>query len=181
MSYSENHILTLLKKESSKAYGFNLLVNEYKERIYWVIRRIVISHENADDVVQEAFIKAWLNIDSFQGSSKIYTWLYRIAVNESLSFLRKKRTKLFLPIVDVERQLSAIVDDITQFDGDEIERRLQKALLKLPEKQRVVFTIRYHEDLKFSELATILEMSEGGVKSTYHLAVKKLKDFLQND
>lgn len=178
MQYSQEDIVQLISNETSRVQGFNVLVHQYSEKLYWVIRRILISHEDSDDVLQDVYSKIWLNLHSFKGESQLYTWLYRIAVNESLSCLRKKRNKFFLPLVDVENQLMNLIDRSPEFNGDEIEKRLQKAILQLPEKQRLVFNIRYYDEMKFSEMALVLGMTEGGVKSTYHIAVQKLKENL---
>ena len=178
MKYTDQEISTLLQKKSTQVQGYNLLVYTYQEKMYWVIRRILLNHEDSDDVLQEVLLKLWTKLSSFNFESAIYTWLYRIAVNEALSFLRKKRRVLLLPIYKVEHELSKYIEQEGIFTGSDIELIFQQALLTLPEKQRIVFTIRYYDDLSFAEIAKVLKMSEGGVKSTYHIAAGKLKEKL---
>ncbi len=178
---SDQELLEGLRNPGSKNYTFNLLCRKFQERLYWHIRRIVLSHEDADDLLQETFIKSWQKIDSFEGRSQLSTWLIRIATNKCIDFLKEKRRFFFIPIIDVEKNLEQVLEADPYFDGDEAEKKFQKALLKLPEKQRLVFQMRNYEDLKFTEIAAILSLSEGGVKSNYHLAQKKLKDFLIAD
>lgn len=181
MIYSDKELLTLIKSDNSSHYGFNLLVKQYQNKVYWIIRRMLISHEDADDAVQEVFIKVWKNITSFKEDSQLYTWIYRIAINEALTKLRQKRNKFFIPIVDVEKQLSHLIDEGDLFTGDEIQKKLQKAVLQLPEKQRLVFNLKYFEELKFKEISEMLGLSEGGLKAQYHHAVKKIEENLKID
>ena len=141
---------------------------------------MVIDHDDADDLVQEVFIKVWKYLDNFRGDSQLYTWIYRIATNECLSFLAKKKKRFFLPIVDVEKELSNHVDSGTNLSGDEIHLKLQKALLKLPDKQRLVFNMKYYDDMKYEDIAEITETSVGALKASYHHAVKKIEDILNN-
>jgi len=152
-----------------------------QEKVYRLIRRMVIDHNDTDDLTQTTFIKVFENIHSFEGKSKISTWIYRIAINEALNFLRHKRRKLFLPIVDVERQLANTIDTASHFSGDEIEKKLQKAILTLPEKQRMVFNMRYYESIKYEEMSDILGTSEGALKASYHIAEEKIEKILQSD
>lgn len=140
---------------------------------------MVIVHEDTDDLVQEVFLKVWGSIGDFKEESKLYTWIYRIAVNESLSHLRRKKKRFFIPMVSVEKELVGHLDDQNCFAGDEIESALQKALLKLPEQQRMVFNLRYFEEMKYKEMAEILGLTEGALKAHYHHAVKKIKRTLQ--
>jgi len=147
--------------------------------MYSIVRKMVIDHDDADDVLQETFVKVWKNLEKFQGGSKLYTWLYRIATNECLRFLEKKKKRYFLSLNNVTQELSAKVDQSPTLDGDEIQRRLQKALLQLPDKQRLVFNLKYFEDLKYDAIAEITGTSVGGLKASYHLAVKKIETLLQ--
>ena len=149
--------------------------------MYWVIRRMVIEHEVADDVAQETFVKVWKNIESFKGDSKLYTWIYRIATNEALNHLRKKKRRFFIPIGDIEHELSSSLDTDIYYSGDEIQLKLQKALLKLPEKQRLVFNMKYFEEMKFKDIAEVMEVSVGSLKAQYHHAVKKIEKFIKED
>jgi RNA polymerase sigma-70 factor (ECF subfamily) len=176
---SDRELIELYRKEDTRHYGFNLIVNKYKERLYWHIRRIVISHEDADDVLQNTFIKVWKGLGAFREDSGLYTWLYRIATNESITFLNNKRTKYFLPILDVEKELSRNLESDVWFSGDEIQMKLQKVLLQLPEKQRIVFNLRYFEEMPYEEMSEILGTSEGALKASYHHAVKKITDYIK--
>ena len=174
--YSDNELIEMLHSDNS-SYGFNLLVRKYQKRIYNQVLRMVVDHDDANDVVQNIFIKVWQNIDKFQANSELYTWIYRICVNESLTFLKRKKTKFFLPIVDIEKELSGKLDG-GSFTGDEIERKLQKALLKLPEKQRIVFNLRYYDEMPYEEMSKVLDTSVGALKASYHHAAKKIEEIL---
>ena len=135
----DSQILELIRNEDSRRYGFNLLVIKYQEKIYWLVRRMVLDHEDANDITQNIFLKVWENIHSFRADSQLYTWIYRIGVNESLSFLKKKRLRRFIPFFTVEQKLSETLNDDNFYKGDEVQKKLQLALLKLPAKQRLVF------------------------------------------
>lgn len=174
-------LIEKLRDPESRNYGFNLLVRKYQQRIYWHIRKMVIDHDDADDLVQEVFIKVWKNIDGFREDAQLYTWIYRIATNECLNFLRKKRTRFFLPIHDVERELTQKLKSNVELDGNEVQLKLQKALLKLPDKQRLVFNMKYFEDLKYEDIAKITNTTVGSLKANYHHAVKKIEEYLQLD
>ncbi len=172
--------MKLLGDEKTIQKGFELLVSQYSEKLYWQVRRIVLVHDDANDVVQNAFIKAWLNIDSFENKSKIFTWLSRIAINEALDFLRKRQKQDSVSADEdpvVANQLLA--DDY--FDGDETQAMLQEAVSRLPEVQRAVFTLRYFDEMKYSEMSAILGTSEGALKASYHHAVKKIEEFFQRN
>ena len=162
----------------SRNYAFNLLVRKYQQKIYWHIRKMVIDHDDADDLVQETFIKAWQALDNFRGDAQLYTWLYRIATNECLNFLNKKKKRFFLPIGDIAHELADKLDNDPLVTGDEIQLRLQKALLTLPDKQRLVFNMKYFDDMKYDDIAKITGTSVGALKASYHIAVKKIEDFL---
>lgn len=177
----DRDLLQKLKNPETKNYGFNLLVREYQQRIYWHVRKMVIDHDDADDLVQEIFIKIWKNLDKFREESKLYTWIYTIASNECLNFLKKKRNKYFLPLVDVAAELNQKIEQSTYISGDEVEKKLQKALLTLPDKQRMVFNMKYYDDMKYEEIAEITNTSVGGLKASYHHAVKKIEEFLISD
>jgi RNA polymerase sigma-70 factor (ECF subfamily) len=174
-------ILDGFKTESGRNMAFSLLVNRYQERLYWHIRRMVISHHDTDDVLQNTFIKAYNGLKKFRGESQLYTWLYRIATNESLTFLQKKRTKFFIPMVDVEHELSQNLEADALISGDEIQLKLQKALLRLPEKQRLVFNMKYFDEMKYEAMSDILGTSVGALKASYHHAVKKIEKFVLED
>lgn len=169
------------KNERTRNYALHLIIKKYEKKVYWHIRKILIDHDDTDDALQTTFIKVWGNLGNFREDSKLYTWIYRIATNEALALLKKKRTKFFLPIVDVEAELSNKIDDSSQYSGTEIDRKLQKALLKLPEKQRIVFNMKYYDDLKYEDISEILGTSVGALKASYHHAVKKIEKFLDID
>src|SRR5688572_13382356 len=165
-------------KEESRNVAFNQLVRKYQQKVYWHIRKMVIDHEDADDLTQEVFIKVWKHLENFRQDAQLYTWLYRIATNECLNFLKSKKRKFFLPINDVEAELTAKIDQADNLSGDEIQLKLQKALLKLPDKQRLVFNMKYYDDLKYEEISEILGTSVGALKASYHLAVKKIEEYV---
>ena len=177
----DSELIDKLKNEDTRNYAFNLLVRKYQEKIYWHIRKMVIDHDDSDDLVQEVFVKVWKYLDNFRGDSQLYTWIYRIATNECLSFLSKKKKRFFLPIVDVEKELATYIDTSNLCSGDEIQLKLQKALLKLPDKQRLVFNMKYFDDMKYEEIAKITDTSIGALKASYHHAVKKIEEFITND
>jgi len=164
--------------DESVNLGFNMLVNKYKERVYWLIRRIVIDHNDTDDVVQDTFVKIWKNLNSFRHDSELFTWIYRIATNEALTFIKNKKKKSFLSFGQYEESLMGRLKDDNFFEGDEIQLKLQKAILTLPQKQRLVFNMKYFEDLKYEEISEILGTSVGALKASYHLAVKKIENYL---
>jgi RNA polymerase sigma factor (sigma-70 family) len=163
----------------SRNMAFNQLVRKYQQKVYWHIRKMVIDHEDADDLTQEVFLKVWKNLENFRQDSQLYTWLYRIATNECLTFLSSKRYKFFLPINDVNSALIEKLESSTDISGDQIELKLQKALLRLPDKQRLVFNMRYYDDLKYEEISEILGTSVGALKASYHLAAKKIEEYLK--
>tara|TARA_B100001094_G_C18073699_1_gene741464 strand:- start:68 stop:619 length:552 start_codon:yes stop_codon:yes gene_type:complete len=181
LNWTDEEIIEKIQDEKTINYGFNLLMDKYQEKVYSVIRRMVIDHDAADDAAQETFVKVWKNIESFKGDSKLYTWIYRIATNEALNHLRKKKRRFFIPIVDIEHELSSSLDTDIYYSGDEIQLKLQKALLKLPEKQRLVFNMKYFEEMKFKDIAEVMEVSVGSLKAQYHHAVKKIEKFIKED
>ncbi|MBL7856549.1 MAG: sigma-70 family RNA polymerase sigma factor [Cyclobacteriaceae bacterium] len=174
----DNELLAKIRDPETRSYGFNMLVRTYQQRIYWHVRKMVIDHDDADDLTQEIFIKIHKNIEGFREDAQLYTWIYRIATNECLSFLQRKKRRFFLPIGDVEGELSDKLDKSSHVSGDEIQLKLQKALLKLPDKQRIVFNMKYFDDMSYDEIAGITKTSVGALKASYHHAVKKIEDFL---
>lgn len=174
----DKELLLKVRNPETRGYGFNLLVRAYQQRVYWLVRKMVIDHDDADDITQEVFIKVHKAIDQFREDSQLYTWIYRIATNECLSFLNRKKRRFFLPIEDVAGQLTAKIDSTPGLEGDEIQKKLQKALLKLPDKQRLVFNMRYYDDLSYEDMAEITKTSVGALKASYHHAVKKIEEFL---
>lgn len=174
-------ILSKFTDDKTREEAFNLLINKYQQKIYWQIRRIVINHDDADDVVQEVFIKIWKNLASFRQDAQLFTWLYRIATNESLTFIKKKQARNNISLDDLSLKMSESLNNDPYFTGNEIEKKLQQALLGLPEKQRLVFNMRYYDDLKFQEISDILGTSVGALKASYHLAAKKIEQFVKTN
>lgn len=179
--YSDDKLLAMFRDENSRSNAYNLIVLKYQKRLYWHIRRMVISHEDSDDVLQNTLIKAWKGLSNFKEESQLYSWLYRIATNETITFLNKKRKRFFIPLNDVEKELSGKLESDDFYTGDEIQLKLQKAILTLPEKQRLVFNMKYYDELKYEEISDILGTSVGGLKASYHLAVKKIETFIKQD
>ncbi|RED96214.1 RNA polymerase sigma factor [Marinoscillum furvescens] len=177
----DNYIVDRIREPSTRRYGFNLLVKAYQERVYWHVRKMVIDHEDANDLTQNIFIKVWNNLERFRAESGLFTWIYRIATNECLSFLKKKRRSYWVTMDTLENDLSHKVDHGAYISGDEIQLKLQKALIKLPDKQRMVFNMKYFDELKFEEIATITGTSVGALKASYHHAVKKIEKILSED
>ena len=175
----DTYLITAFRKKDTQHYAFNLLVRKYQERVYWHIRKMVISHEDADDITQDVFVKIWTKLDGFKEQSALFTWIYRIATNECLNFLKKKRRRFMLPIHDVAAELSNIIDHDPMVSGKKIEKELQKALLTIPDKQRLVFNMKYFDDMPYKEISAILNVSIGGLKASYHLAVKKVSRFIE--
>lgn len=176
----DQQLLTEFRNTATREKAFTTLMRYYQEKLYWHIRRLVVEHEDANDVLQNVFIKVWNNLEHFREDSKLFTWLYRIATNESLSFLeqRKRRTARSLEDEDGE-QVAALKAD-RDFDGRKLEWKLQLAIQKLPERQRVVFNLRYFDEMPYQQMSEILETSEGALKASYHHAVKKIEDFILN-
>jgi RNA polymerase sigma-70 factor (family 1) len=178
---TDKELLVKLENEDSRKFGFNLLVRKYQQKVYWLARKMVIDHDDANDVTQDVFIKIWNKIDTFREDSQLYTWIYRVATNECLNFLKKKRRRFFLPIGDVEAELCEKLENSPYINGDEIQMKLQKAILKLPDKQRLVFNMKYYEDMKYEEIAEITGSAIGTLKANYHHAVKKIEEIIKGD
>jgi RNA polymerase sigma-70 factor (ECF subfamily) len=176
----DSEILQKFLQPDSRNFAFNQLIRKYQQRVYWHIRKMVIDHNDADDLTQEVFIKVWNNLADFRQDSQLYTWLYRIASNECLNFLKSKKRRFFLPIHDLTEELSQKIDENAGPNGEEIQVKLQKALLRLPDKQRLVFNLRYYDELKYEEISEILGTSVGALKASYHHAVKKIEDFIRS-
>lgn len=177
MILSDSELVEMLREPRTRREGFAVLVKQYSEKLYWKVRRIVLSHEDANDVLQNVFIKVWSNLQNFQGKSSLSTWLYRIAINESLDFLRKQKLADKVSADEDVSVASRLMSD-EYFDGDEVQTRLQEAVARLPEVQRMVFNLKYFEEMKYSEISQILNTSEGALKASYHLAVKKITEYL---
>lgn len=177
-SYNEREVLSLLQSEATQKRGFEMIVTQYSEQLYWQIRRMVLSHEDANDLLQNTFIKAWTNIDYFRAEAKLSTWLYRIALNECLTFLNKQKAKATVSLDDSGTDLLQSLESDPYFSGDEAQIALQKALLALPEKQRMVFNLKYYQEMKYEEMSEVFGTSVGALKASYHHAVKKITKFL---
>ena len=175
---NEDLLLSQLKSPSTREKAFRELITLYKERLYWHIRKIVISHDDTDDVLQNTFIKVFRSIDKFKGDSKLFSWMYRIATNEAITFLNKNAKRLQTNNEDIQsKAVNNLASDV-YFDGSDIQLKLQKAIATLPQKQQLVFNMKYFEDIKYKDMSVILETSEGALKASYHLAVKKIKAYL---
>ena len=168
-----------LYREGSCEKAFNLIVEQYTERLYWHIRRFLCNHEDANDLLQEVYIKIWAALPSFRGESQLFTWIYRIATNEVLNYLRKQRFKALVSFQDVTEILEKKIDEDARFNGNEIQRELLKALQRLPEKQRIVFSLRYFDDLTYEQISEITNTSVGALKASYHYASNKIKADLE--
>lgn len=175
----EQILVDLLKNPKTKNKAFDTLVEVYKKRLYWHIRKIVINHDDADDVLQNTFIKIYKNIESFKGESKLYSWLYRIATNEAISFINKNASKKNIPIDDYQKEMSKNLNDDNYFEGSEIQLILQQAIAQLPQKQQLVFNMRYFDEMKYEDMAEILNTSVGALKASYHHAVKKIESYVK--
>jgi RNA polymerase sigma factor (sigma-70 family) len=176
---SDKFLIAMFRVESSKKEAFQKLLAKYQRKVYWQVRRIVINHDDADDVVQNTFIKVWEKLDSFREDSQFYTWLFRIATNEALGFLQKKRADKNISMEEMQEQLSEQLEASTYFDGNKAERILQQAILNLPEKQRIVFNMKYYDALTYEEMEEVLGTSVGALKASYHHAVKKIEHFVK--
>lgn len=174
----DTEILSKFQQESTRNEAFNLLLKKYQQKIYWHVRRMVIDHDDADDLVQEVFIKIWKNLLGFRNDAQLYTWMYRIATNECITFLNRKKLKNNVSFDDVSYELSESLTESAYFDGDKAQRKLQKAILTLPDKQRLVFNMKYYDELKYEEMSEVLGTSVGALKSSFHLAVKKIEAYL---
>ncbi len=178
---SDAELLALFRKEESRHYAFNLLVRQYQRRLYAFIRRMVTDHDEAKDVLQNVFLKAWTGLDGFRADAQLFSWLYRIAHNESLNHLRKMKRGLFVSEASVVDRLTTTLDSSEHFSGDMIQRKLQRAIMRLPDKQRAVFTMKYFEEMKYETMSEITGTSVGALKSSYHIAVKKIEQWLIAD
>ena len=173
-------LIEQLQNLKTRRKSFEVVVRQYSEALYWQIRRIVLNHDDADDVLQNTFIKTWQGLDSFKGDAKLSTWLSRIAINESIDFVRRQKNSLTLSADDVETGVANHLMADEYFDGDAADAMLQEAIAQLPDVQRTVFQLRYYDEMKYSEISHILNTSEGALKASYHIAVKKISEFFKN-
>lgn len=176
----DKEILELFKVEGRKEYAFNLLLRKYQERLYWHVRRLTLDHEDTNDLLQNILIKVWNTLYSFREESKLYTWLYRIATNETLTFLKKKRLTSFLSLTNYSAILENKVVADTEFDGSDLQRSFHRSIAKLPDKQRLVFSMRYFDEMKYEEISEVLNVTVGGLKASYHHAYNKIKKELED-
>jgi len=171
-------ILNKFQDVKTRNEAFNLLLAKYQQKIYWHIRRMVIDHDDADDLVQDVFIKVWKNLEGFRSDAQLYTWMYRIATNECITFLNKKKQKNNISLDEISYELADTLASSSYFDGDKAQMKLQQAILTLPDKQRLVFNMKYYDDMKYEEMSDVLGTSVGALKASFHLAVKKIESFL---
>jgi len=179
--WDDREIIDRVRIPGNEEIAFNQLVHQYQKRLYWHIRKIVIGHEDADDVLQNVLIKVWRSLPEFRSDSTLYTWLYRIATNEALTFLKQKKKRNFAPWVESEHRMSETLVSDPWFNGNEIQLKLQQAILKLPDKQRLVFNMKYFDEMKYEDMSVILNTSVGALKASYHHAVKKIETMLEDD
>jgi len=175
----DNVLLQEFSVPATREKGFTGIIKKYQERLYWHIRRMVVHHEDANDVLQNVFIKVWHGLENFREDARLYTWLYRIATNESLSFLEQKKRK-WAASIENESAMADVLKAEKDFDPNKIEWKLQMAIQQLPEKQRLVFNLRYYDEMPYEEMSRVLDTSEGALKASYHHAVKKIEDFILN-
>ena len=178
---TDQQLVAAFRNENTRNAAFEAIIRKYQQKVYWHIRRMVIDHDDADDVTQNTFIKAWENLAGFREESKLFTWLFRVATNEALAFLNKKKSSLYSRLDDVTSELSEKITQGDGFSGNEIQRKLQLAILTLPDKQRAVFHMRYYDELPYEEIAEITGTSVGALKASYHHAVKKIEILIQRD
>ncbi|HEY5368132.1 MAG TPA: RNA polymerase sigma factor [Hanamia sp.] len=177
---NDQELLALFKDPATKEQAFTGILKKYQEKLYWHIRRMVISHDDTDDILQNMFIKVWKSLDNFREDSQLYTWLYRIATNESLTFLNQQKKRGTVSLSDDENGLSNKLRSDTQFDANKLEWKLQLGIQSLPEKQKLVFNLRYYDEMPYEEMSRVLDTSEGALKASYHHAAKKIEEFILN-
>jgi len=176
----DSELLIQFRNPATKEKAYTSIVKKYQEKLYWHVRRIVIEHEDANDVLQNVFIRVWNGLENFREDAQLYTWLYRVATNECLTYLEQQKRKSSVPLSDMESGLSNRIIADKHFDANKLEWKLQLAIQQLPEKQRVVFNLRYYDEMPYEEMSRVLETSEGALKASYHHAVKKIEDYIVN-
>jgi RNA polymerase sigma factor (sigma-70 family) len=176
----DTELLIQFRDPNTKEKAFTAIIKKYQEKLYWHIRRMVVEHEDTNDVLQNVFIRVWNGLENFREDSQLYTWLYRIATNECLSFLEQQKKKASLSLSDMESGLSNKIIADKHFDPNKLEWKLQLAIQQLPEKQRIVFGLRYYDEMPYEEMSKVLDTSEGALKASYHHAVKKIEDYILN-
>lgn len=181
MHLDDHTLLLQFKETATKERAYTAIIKKYQEKLYWHIRRMVVQHEDTNDVLQNMFIKVWNGLENFREDSQLYTWLYRIATNESLSFLEQQKRKSTVSIDNEDSSLENKIRADTNFNANKLEWKLQLAIQKLPEKQRLVFNLRYYDEMPYEQMSRVLETSEGALKASYHHAAKKVEDFILNN
>ncbi|RTL57097.1 MAG: sigma-70 family RNA polymerase sigma factor [Sphingobacteriales bacterium] len=176
----DKELLLLFRQPENREKAYTAIIRKYQEKLYWHIRRMVVDHEDANDVLQNMFIKVWKGLDHFREDSQLYTWLYRIATNECLTFIEQQKKRVSVSISNEEGGLSEKIKADDHFDANKLEWKLQLAIQELPEKQRMVFNLRYYDEMPYEEMSKVLETSEGALKASYHHAVKKIEEFILN-
>ena len=179
-SASDNELLAQFRNNATRESAYTAIVKKYQEKLYWHIRRMVVDHDDANDVLQNVLIRVWKGLENFREDSQLYTWLYRIGTNECLTFLEQQKKRTSVSLNDDETGLSNKIKADENFDANKLEWKLQLAIQQLPEKQRLVFTLRYYDEMPYEEMSRVLETSEGALKASYHHAVKKIEDFILN-
>lgn len=177
---SDSELLVQFRNPVTKEKAYTVIIRKYQEKLYWHIRRMVIEHEDANDVLQNVLIRVWNGLENFREDSQLYTWLYRIATNECLTYLEQQKKRQAVSLSDVETGLSNKIKADRHFDPNRLEWKLQLAIQQLPEKQRIVFGLRYYDEMPYEEMSRVLETSEGALKASYHHAVKKIEDYIKN-
>jgi len=177
---NDTELLLQFRDPATKEKAYTAIIKKYQEKLYWHIRRMVVSHDDTDDVLQNVFIRVWKGLENFREDSQLYTWLYRIATNECLTFLEQQKKRTVVSLNEVEPGLSEKIKADENFDANKLEWKLQLAIQQLPEKQRVVFQLRYYEEMPYEEMSRVLETSEGALKASYHHAVKKIEEYIKN-
>ncbi len=177
---SDTELLAQFRNPDKKESAYTTLIKKYQERLYWHIRRMVVEHDDANDVLQNVLVRVWKGLENFREDSQLFTWLYRVATNECLSFLEQQKKKATVSFADVEAGLSNKIKADQNFDANKLEWKLQLAIQQLPEKQRIVFNLRYYDEMPYEEMSRVLETSEGALKASYHHAAKKIEDYILN-
>jgi len=177
---NDAELLTQFRDPGTKEKAYTAIIKKYQEKLYWHIRRMVIDHDDANDVLQNVFIRVWTGLENFREDSQLYTWLYRIATNECLTFLEQQKKRTTVSLSDVETGLSDKIKADQNFDANKLEWKLQLGIQQLPEKQRIVFQLRYYDEMPYEEMSKVLDTSEGALKASYHHAVKKIEEYITN-
>ena len=177
---SDSELLVEFRNPVTKEKAFTSIIKKYQEKLYWHLRRMLVDHEDANDVLQNVMIRIWNGLENFREDSQLYTWLYRVATNECLTFLEQQKKRASVSLSDVESGLENKIKADQNFDGKKLEWKLQLGIQQLPEKQRIVFQLRYYDEMPYEEMSRVLETSEGALKASYHHAVKKIEEYIKN-